>query len=174
MDQRMIEFELWERHSVPCIRLTLAEVRVAHACTYTASEVIVYCRLFLGMLYCTWMKCDTGVSIAACLCPLHVLPAFITCHPWCVLLSQINACGELDEARRLWLRCAKRGIPESVDLEVSVAYFRAGYTPVDYPTDAEWAARLLIEQSVAIKASPFTFLFLLQLRCEGPIAFGMT
>ncbi len=27
MDQRMLEFELWERHAVPCIRVTLAEVR---------------------------------------------------------------------------------------------------------------------------------------------------
>ena len=35
--------------------------------------------------------------------------------------------------------------------EVSVAYFRAGYTPNDYPTETEWAARLLIERSFAIK-----------------------
>eukprot|EP01122_Echinamoeba_exundans_P012724 TRINITY_DN5404_c0_g3_i3.p2 TRINITY_DN5404_c0_g3~~TRINITY_DN5404_c0_g3_i3.p2 ORF type:complete len:369 (-),score=51.10 TRINITY_DN5404_c0_g3_i3:375-1481(-) len=35
--------------------------------------------------------------------------------------------------------------------EIAVAYYRAGYTPNDYPTDKEWAARLLIERSVAIK-----------------------
>lgn len=35
--------------------------------------------------------------------------------------------------------------------EVSVAYYRAGYTPDDYPTESEWAARLLIERSFAIK-----------------------
>jgi glutathione synthase len=34
----------------------------------------------------------------------------------------------------------------------SVVYFRAGYSPDDYPTEAEWDARLLIEQSSAIKA----------------------
>jgi len=34
---------------------------------------------------------------------------------------------------------------------VSVVYFRAGYAPNDYPTDAEWAARLLIEQSNVAK-----------------------
>jgi glutathione synthase len=35
--------------------------------------------------------------------------------------------------------------------EVSVVYFRAGYTPVDYKTDAEWAARALLERCSAIK-----------------------
>lgn len=34
---------------------------------------------------------------------------------------------------------------------VSVAYYRAGYTPNDYPTEAEWAARRLIEHSSAVK-----------------------
>lgn len=33
---------------------------------------------------------------------------------------------------------------------VSVVYFRAGYSPNDYPTDAEWRARDLIERSDAI------------------------
>ena len=32
---------------------------------------------------------------------------------------------------------------------VAVAYFRAGYTPDDYPTEVEWEARLLIERSDA-------------------------
>jgi len=35
--------------------------------------------------------------------------------------------------------------------EVSVVYFRAGYSPGDYPSEAEWAGRLLIERSLAIK-----------------------
>ena len=35
--------------------------------------------------------------------------------------------------------------------EVSLAYFRAGYTPHDYPGEAEWEARLLIERSFALK-----------------------
>ena len=34
---------------------------------------------------------------------------------------------------------------------VSVVYYRAGYTPTDYPTADEWAARLLIERSAAVK-----------------------
>jgi len=35
--------------------------------------------------------------------------------------------------------------------EVSVCYFRAGYTPDDYPTAAEWEARRMIEKSWAVK-----------------------
>jgi len=34
---------------------------------------------------------------------------------------------------------------------VSLAYFRAGYTPMDYPTEKEWEARRIIEQSSAAK-----------------------
>ncbi|KAH6569210.1 hypothetical protein BASA50_002873 [Batrachochytrium salamandrivorans] len=35
--------------------------------------------------------------------------------------------------------------------EVAVVYFRAGYTPRDYPTENEWSARTLLELSNAIK-----------------------
>ncbi|XP_048127676.1 glutathione synthetase, chloroplastic isoform X2 [Rhodamnia argentea] len=34
---------------------------------------------------------------------------------------------------------------------VAVIYFRAGYTPNDYPSESEWRARLLMEESAAIK-----------------------
>lgn len=34
---------------------------------------------------------------------------------------------------------------------VSLFYFRSGYTPDDYPSDAEWESRLLIEKCNAIK-----------------------
>lgn len=34
---------------------------------------------------------------------------------------------------------------------VSVAYYRAGYTPDDYPTELEWTARKTIEHSLATK-----------------------
>jgi glutathione synthase len=37
------------------------------------------------------------------------------------------------------------------ELELAVAYFRAGYTPNDYPTEKEWAGRLKLERSLAIK-----------------------
>jgi glutathione synthetase len=35
--------------------------------------------------------------------------------------------------------------------QVSVVYFRAGYSPTDYPCEKEWQTRLKIEQSFAIK-----------------------
>ncbi|XP_021934218.1 glutathione synthetase-like isoform X2 [Zootermopsis nevadensis] len=36
-------------------------------------------------------------------------------------------------------------------LSVAVVYFRSGYEPAQYPSDNEWAARLMIERSLAIK-----------------------
>ncbi|KAL3652016.1 Glutathione synthetase [Castilleja foliolosa] len=40
---------------------------------------------------------------------------------------------------------------------VSVVYFRAGYAPTDYPSESEWSARLLIEQSCAIKCPSIAY-----------------
>ncbi|KAK7284320.1 hypothetical protein RJT34_19065 [Clitoria ternatea] len=40
---------------------------------------------------------------------------------------------------------------------ISVVYFRAGYTPVDYPSESEWRARLLMEQSSAIKCPSISY-----------------
>ena len=37
------------------------------------------------------------------------------------------------------------------EFEVSIVYYRAGYTPTDYPTEIEWNVRSLIESSLAIK-----------------------
>lgn len=51
-----------------------------------------------------------------------------------------------DAERRLVLRR-----PTAGDVEVSTVYFRAGYTPDDYPDRAAWAARLHLERSRAIK-----------------------
>ncbi|GAU11550.1 hypothetical protein TSUD_345410 [Trifolium subterraneum] len=49
--------------------------------------------------------------------------------------------------------------------EIAIVYFRAGYTPVDYPSESvsdlnsvyEWKARLLIEQSSAIKCPNISY-----------------
>jgi glutathione synthase len=41
--------------------------------------------------------------------------------------------------------------------EISVVYYRAGYTPRDYPSNAEWAARLLVERSYAIKCPSIAY-----------------
>lgn len=47
-------------------------------------------------------------------------------------LAQIAEQGELSASGQLRVNGA----------EVAVAYFRAGYSPNDYPTDVEWKARL--------------------------------
>ena len=57
-------------------------------------------------------------------------------------LSEINSEGELQADGTLMFRGDA----------ISLVYFRAGYTPIDYPTDGEWAARLLIEKSNALKS----------------------
>jgi glutathione synthase len=36
-------------------------------------------------------------------------------------------------------------------VETSVVYYRAGYTPTDYPSQIEWDARFFLETSFAIK-----------------------
>lgn len=41
--------------------------------------------------------------------------------------------------------------------EVAVAYFRAGYTPTDYPSEREWRGRTVIEQSFAIKCPSIAY-----------------
>ncbi|CAH8357144.1 unnamed protein product [Eruca vesicaria subsp. sativa] len=40
---------------------------------------------------------------------------------------------------------------------VSVVYYRSGYTPRDYPSELEWDARLLIEQSSAVKCPSIAY-----------------
>ncbi|KAH7543124.1 hypothetical protein FEM48_Zijuj02G0149900 [Ziziphus jujuba var. spinosa] len=41
--------------------------------------------------------------------------------------------------------------------EVAIVYFRAGYTPNDYPSESEWKARLLMERSSAIKCPSISY-----------------
>lgn len=57
-------------------------------------------------------------------------------------LSEVHAEATMDASGRLRLAQGQ---------EVSVVYFRAGYTPEDYHSDATWEARLLLERSLAIK-----------------------
>nr|POF15853.1 glutathione synthetase, chloroplastic [Quercus suber] len=40
---------------------------------------------------------------------------------------------------------------------IAVVYFRAGYAPNDYPSESEWRARLLMEQSSAIKCPSISY-----------------
>ncbi|CAJ0607091.1 unnamed protein product [Cylicocyclus nassatus] len=57
-------------------------------------------------------------------------------------LAECSYCLTLSPERHLMF-CGSR---------VAVVYFRSGYTPDQYPTEKEWAGRLLIERSDAIKS----------------------
>ena len=42
------------------------------------------------------------------------------------------------------------GKASGAEVKVSVAYFRAGYAPTDYPSEAEWRVRASIENSAVL------------------------
>ncbi|GAQ79430.1 glutathione synthetase [Klebsormidium nitens] len=62
-------------------------------------------------------------------------------------LTEIEKDGALDGDRTLSISGQR----------VSVVYFRAGYTPTDYPSDTEWRARLLMEESSAVKCPSISY-----------------
>ncbi|KAG5440792.1 hypothetical protein PCK2_000228 [Pneumocystis canis] len=64
-----------------------------------------------------------------------------------VFLSSILHYSELRENDKALLFKS----PHSQIEEISVVYFRTGYLPDHYPSSIEWSARLLIEESRAIK-----------------------
>jgi len=78
IDQRSLEFLLWEKYSIPVVRLTLAQA-----------------------YYALTIQSDASLSYQG--------------------------------------------------KEVTLIYFRAGYTPNDYPTQTEWKSRRIIERSRAAK-----------------------
>lgn len=51
----------------------------------------------------------------------------------------------VNSSGKLFLRNGRSG--EANATEVSVVYFRAGYTPNDYPSELEWTARAIIESA---------------------------
>lgn len=62
---------------------------------------------------------------------------------------------------------AAAAIAAAITAAITAAGCRAGYTPADYPTDAEWAARLLIESSDAAKCPTVAY------QLAGEAAAGM-
>lgn len=74
-------------------------------------------------------------------------------------LLEIGEGGHLDLQRRqnlLLKSClvseAEEEAGQVEEIEVTVAYFRAGYDPSDYPSEGEWKGREIVEMSAAIKA----------------------
>lgn len=64
-----------------------------------------------------------------------------------ITLAEANERCFVDEKKNLIYKSNASSEPKSV----SVVYYRAGYTPNDYPSEFEWNARSLIESSKAIK-----------------------
>ncbi|KAK9896700.1 glutathione synthase [Cystobasidium minutum MCA 4210] len=64
--------------------------------------------------------------------------------------AQLHAEASLSSAPTRELFLTSPSSPNT-STEISVVYFRAGYTPSDYPTAVEWDTRTLIERSRAIK-----------------------
>ena len=62
--------------------------------------------------------------------------------------DELAESAEVDASSRV-LRIKHPVTNQSV--EISIVYFRAGYTPTDYPTQAQFDTRLLLERSLAIK-----------------------
>lgn len=64
-------------------------------------------------------------------------------------LKEVNERGRVGSKGELLVRAS----PEeaAVENEVSVVYYRAGYSPDDYPSEVEWASRKLMERSTAMK-----------------------
>lgn len=110
MDQRTIEFQLWDQHLIPCIRLTLAEVGGISCLHHNSSVQSNHVCLQIAS------SCSIG--------PDNEL----------LIQGSKIPCVSCDAA-----------------VPVSVAYYRAGYTPNDYKSEDDWAARHLIEHSKAIK-----------------------
>mmetsp|Transcript_16942 Transcript_16942/g.51038 ORF Transcript_16942/g.51038 Transcript_16942/m.51038 type:complete len:272 (+) Transcript_16942:807-1622(+) len=76
-------------------------------------------------------------GIEACLWRSHGVPLVR------MTMAEVEAAGKLSGPERRLL------LPDGA--EASVVYFRAGYTPNDYPTEREWSGRELLERSHAIK-----------------------
>lgn len=80
---------------------------------------------------------------------LHLAKAGVPCVR--ATLSEISAHGKLDEQNVLWYPCAEVGSSVPQPRPVSLVYYRAGYTPNDYHGQAEWDARVMMEDSIAVK-----------------------
>jgi len=91
IDQRLIEYGLWEDHKIKMVRMTLRQI-----------------------------------------------------HEQCWL----------DQDLKMRIGSEKSASTSSI---ASIVYFRAGYSPDDYPTEVEWEGRKLIEKSNAIKCPNISY-----------------
>lgn len=65
-------------------------------------------------------------------------------------LAELALYATLDPTSRI-LSITHPALFAGVPVEISVVYYRSGYAPADYASDADWDSRLLVERSRAIK-----------------------
>jgi len=139
-DQQWLQAALWERAGVRMLRRTLAEV---------AAQGRVHAD---GHLTCGEGLGGRGTepeSAKRCLspgrCGRAALLRRLSAHSGSLAQHSSPARLTAPSLRpSATLRCRLDG------QRVSVFYLRSGYAPTDYPTDAEWEARRLMERSDAV------------------------
>ena len=69
-------------------------------------------------------------------------------------LDQLASSASVDSSSRR-LHINPLAHPDARNVEIAVVYFRAGYTPTDYPTSAHYDTRAVLESSLAIQCPSF-------------------
>ncbi|EGD72157.1 glutathione synthetase [Salpingoeca rosetta] len=126
-DQRHLEFALLERHQLRMVRVSFADVhKYGRRDEHTG-------RLYIHFPQQTSSDGDRGASDGDS------------------AAKKAKTEGQVQQQQQQSNRATERAQGEEEVVEVSVVYFRAGYTPNDYPSQAEWDARTQLELSAAIK-----------------------
>jgi len=138
MDQRMLEYKLANDHSVRVIRATLAEISERATTRADLGATVVAAKQVVGSSAGAAGAGGGGGGAGASAGGDNAADDEAP-----VPTAEANPGANSGKGR----------VPVLYydDHEVSVVYFRAGYTPNDYPTEKEWAARALVEHSFSIK-----------------------
>ena len=139
MDQRMLEYKLASEHSVRVIRATLAEIAQRATTRPDVAATVVSAKQVAGSSAGAAGSGGGGGGAGASASGDNATEDAAPLVP----NSDADSGASSGKGR----------VPVLYfdDHEVSVVYFRAGYTPNDYPTEKEWTARALVEHSFSIK-----------------------
>jgi len=127
-DQRWIAAQLWEQHGIRTVRATLKEIHEGAALGGADGKALLYGGR-------AWLQPD------------YVLIVYLCTRT----LSHSHASTGTPLHCEQTVRARVGTAPPRGDT-FSVVYFRAGYTPTDFPGEVEWAARELLERSAAVKS----------------------
>jgi len=139
MDQRMLEYKLASEHSVRVIRATLAEIAERATTRSDVGATVVAAKQVVGS---SAGAAGTGGGGGGAGASAGGDNAAEDAAPLVPSSDADSGAGSGN---------GRVPVLYYDDHEVSVVYFRAGYTPNDYPTEKEWTARALVEHSFSIK-----------------------